>query len=80
MSELPVEIVHKMIGKSIACPVDDCTGRVRLVLASNSPGDLLVFQCDSDAGHEWHEDGSPRWGVEWAVEIEITEQADGSPS
>lgn len=70
------EVIEKMIGKTLACPVEECAGRVRLVLASNAPGDLLVWQCDSGAAHEWHEDGSPRWGVELAVEIEIVTSGD----
>lgn len=70
MSEMPLDIVRKMIGKSVECPVDECSGRVWLALGTESPGDVLVWRCDSEAAHEWSEDGSPRYGVEWAVEID----------
>lgn len=81
MAELPIEVVRKLVGKWVPCPADECPGRVGIALGSESPGDVLVWRCDIDASHEWNEDGSPRDGVEWAVEIEIVgAQESGDPS
>ena len=69
--EIPMEYMPAALAARLDCPVDECTGTVRLTLASNAPGDVAVWQCDSAASHEWHEDGSPRWGMEFAVKVVV---------
>lgn len=78
--EMPIELIRKLVGKWVPCPADECPGRVGLALGSESPGDVLVWRCDIDSAHEWNEDGSPRYGVEWAVEIEIVTPDEGEQS
>lgn len=72
--EIPMEYLPAALAARLDCPVDDCAGTVRLTLASNAPGDVAVWKCDSAAAHEWHENGSPRWGVEFAVEVIVDDR------
>ncbi|MFD6699701.1 MULTISPECIES: hypothetical protein [unclassified Microbacterium] len=76
MPEIPMEHLRAAMRARLDCPVDGCDGHVRILLTSNAPGDLLVWTCSSGE-HEWYEDGGPRRGVSWAIEVEYVEHGPG---
>ena len=75
MAEITPENMLEALAARIDCPV--CDGKVRLTLASNAPGDLLLWAC-SGCNSEWHENGKPRWSIELPVSVFVKPHDSGS--
>ena len=70
MNEITLEKLPAAMAARIPCPVGACEGIVRLGLLPNTYGDVSGWVCHANpVDHQWHEDGKPRWVLEFPIEI-----------